>query len=145
MPFTVKLLLAVAFVWAALMPPLFTDGACTAEFDAENARLDRDRESLKTAALAEAYWRGRAVAHAVLSTDDCRKRKPRNLESCGDGPLIIAKVPVMNLVCRVYRDDEIAIWLQYDARDRLVRQQADMSPYKSLPIPFTGRAIHWAR
>jgi hypothetical protein len=37
--FTLKLLLGAGIAWAALMPPLFTDGACTAEYDAENARL----------------------------------------------------------------------------------------------------------
>ncbi len=143
MSFTWKVVLAVALVWAALMPPLFTNGACTAEFDAESARLEKDREQFKSSVLADAYWRSRAVPHVVMSLDDCRRRKPRNLERCEDGPLVIAKVPVKNLVCRIYRDDEIAIWLQYDARDRLMREQVDMNPYKSLPI--LGWKIDWAR
>ena len=61
------------------------------------------------------------------------------------GPLVVAKIPVKDAICRIYRDDEITGWLQYDGRDRLVRQQLDMNAYKSLPIPFTATAIHWAR
>jgi hypothetical protein len=57
----------------------------------------------------------------------------------------VAKVPVGNVVCRVYRDDEIRVWLHYDSRDRLSRMQVEMSPFKSLPIPFTDTRIHWAR
>ena len=145
MGFAWKLLLAVAIVWAALMPPLFTGGACTAEFDAESAHLERDRGHIQSSSLADAYWRERAIPHAVMSLDDCRRRKPRNLERCEDGALVIAKVPVKNMICRFYRDDEIAVWLQYDARDRLMREEVDMSPFKSLPVPFTGVVLHWAR
>ena len=138
-----KLGLLVGVAWAALMPPLFTQGACTAEFDAENARLEKDGDRLKSSTLADAYWRSRGVPHVVMSPDECRHRKPRNLDRCENGPLVIAKVPVGNLICRVYRDDEIAVWLQYDARDRLEREQVDMSPYKSLPV--LGWKIDWAR
>jgi hypothetical protein len=38
MSFTLKLILGVAVIWLALMPPLFTNGACTTEFDAESSR-----------------------------------------------------------------------------------------------------------
>jgi hypothetical protein len=81
----------------------------------------------------------------VLSVDECRHRKPRNLSRCGDGPLVIAKVPVKNLICRIYRDDEIAVMLQYNARYRLVREELEMLPYKTLPIPLTKGVIHWGR
>jgi hypothetical protein len=81
----------------------------------------------------------------VLSIDGCRDRKPRNLSRCGDCPLVIAKVPVKNLACRIYRDHEIAVMLQYDAQDRLARDEVEMQPYKTLPIPMTKVAIHWAR
>ena len=145
MSFTVKILLAVAVVWIALMPPLFTNGACTTEFEQESSRLDRDKQSLTSSVLADAYWRERSVPHAVLSVDQCRQKKPRSLERCGEGPLVIAKVPVKDPICRIYRDDEITVWLQYDARDRLTRLQVDMNPYKSLPIPLTHASIHWAR
>jgi len=145
MGFTVKLLLGVAFVWLLLSPPLFTDGACTKEFDAASAQLSRDQGAIRSSVLADAYWTERAVAHSVLSPELCRKRKPRNLDRCGDGALVMAKIPVGNLVCRIYRDDEIQVWLHYDSRDRLSRMQIEMSPFKSLPIPFTDTKLHWAR
>ena len=145
MSFTLKLILGVAIIWLARMPPLFTNGACTAEFDAENSRLAADMASLKTSIGADSYYSARGVPHAVLSVDECRHRKPRNLSRCGDGPLVIAKVPVKNLICRIYRDDEIAVMLQYNLRDRLVREELEMLPYETLPIPLTKVAIHWAR
>jgi hypothetical protein len=142
--FTLKLLLGVGIVWAALMPPLFTHGACTAEYEAENARLEREQQAIRTPTAADAWYSARGVPHATLSVDECRRRKPRGLSSCGDGPLVVANVPVMNLVCRIYRDDRIAVMLQYDGRDRLVRVESEMNPFKSLPLPWGG-AIHWAR
>lgn len=145
MGFTPKLIVGVGVVWVSLSPPLFTNGSCTAEFESETALLERDAGEMRSSAAADAYFTRRSVAHAIMSVDQCRSRKPRHLDRCGDGPLVIAKVPVKNLVCRLYRDDEIAVWLQYDARDRLVRQQVDMNPFRSLPIPFTSLVIHWAR
>jgi len=142
--FTVKLLLGVAVVWLALMPPLFTNGACTAEYEAENARLEHERDSVRTSVAADSWYSTRGVPHAVLGLDDCRRRKPRNLASCGDGATVVARVPVTNLVCRIYRDDEISVMLQYDARDRLARQYVEMNPFRSLPLPWGG-ALHWGR
>ena len=144
MSFTVKLLLGVAAVWAALMPPLFTHGACTAEYEAENKRLELERDAIRTPAGADAWYSGRGVPHVMLSVDECRHRKPRNLSRCGDGPLVVANVPVSNLVCRIYRDDRVAVMLQYDERDRLARVESEMSPFKALPLPWGG-AIDWAR
>lgn len=144
MSFTLKLLLGVAIAWAALMPPLFTHGACTAEYEAENARLEHERDSIKTPGSADAWYSARSVPHVTLSVDECRHRKPRSLSRCGDGPLVVANVPVSNLVCRIYRDDRVAVMLQYDSRDRLVRVESEMSPFKSLPLPWGG-AIDWAR
>jgi hypothetical protein len=142
--FTVKLLLGVAVVWAALMPPLFTHGACTAEYEAENKRLEADRDAIKTPTGADAWYSTRGVPHTTLSVDECRHRKPRNLSRCGSGPLVVANVPVSNLICRIYRDDRVAVMLQYDERDRLARVESEMSPFKSLPLPWGG-AIDWAR
>jgi hypothetical protein len=143
-PFALKLLALVAVAWAALSPPLFTDGACSAEYDAENKRLEAGRPSLASPSAADAWFSERGIPHAMLSVDDCRKRKPRTLSRCGDGQLLVAKVPVKNLVCRIYRDDEIAVMLQYDQRDRLERMESEMHPYKSLPLPG-GHTLHWAR
>lgn len=140
-----KTVLLVAIVWIALAPPLFTGGSCTAEFDHESATLDRNKEALKSSEKAHAYWNNRSVPHRVLSVDDCRRAKPRNLDRCGSGPLLIAKVPVNDTICKIYRDDEIRVMLHYDGFDRLSRMEVDMNPYRSLPIPFTNYTIHWAR
>ena len=140
-----KILIPVAILWVALAPPLFTKGACTAEFEWESARLATDQKSLRSSVMADAYWRERSVPHVILGVEQCRKAKPRFLARCGDGPLLIAKVPVKDTICRIYRDDEIRVVLQYDDRDRLSRLQVDMNPFKSLPIPFTGLMLHWAR
>jgi hypothetical protein len=53
-------------------------------------------------------------------------------------------VPVRNLVCKVYRDDEIRVRFFYDELGRLSRTSVDMQPFYSLPLPG-GVAIHWAR
>ena len=140
-----RILAVVALIWLALLPPLFTDSACTREFDAETRRVEADRASYKTLDAARAYWSGRDVPYSVLSYEQCRKSRPRWLEVCGKGPLLHAKVPVRNAICSVYRDDEIRVQLQYDDRGSLERIQTDMNPYRSLPIPFTDARLHWAR
>ena len=145
MNWTIRILLLVAAVWVVLAPPLFTGGACTKEFDDESARLETDRKTLASSTAAHDYFRQRSVPSQVIGVDQCRARKPRFLSHCESGPLLVAKVPVSNLVCRIYRDDEILVRLQYDERDRLARVSLDMGPYRSLPIPGTDLVLHWAR
>src|SRR3954471_4259259 len=140
-----KLTMLLVLAWAAIMPPLFTRGACSAEFDAESRRVEADRPALASPARAEAYWRERNIAFHDVSHESCRRSRPRFVVECGDGPLVYARVPVRNDICRIYRDDSILVQLQYDARGRLARMQADMAPFKSLPIPFLHTAIDWAR
>ena len=136
---------AIALAWLLLMPPLFTGGDCTAEFDAEAARIEADMPRIRTYDAAMQYWGERHQPVAVVTPDDCRRAKPRFLSSCGSGPLVYAKVPVRNTICRIYRDPEIKVQLHYDEHGRLMRIATDMDPFKSLPIPFTHTTIHWAR
>ena len=137
--------LAVVVAWIVLLPPVFTGGACTAEFDAEAARISAESARIGTLDASERYWASRSQPIAVLTRDDCRRAKPRFLAHCGSGPLVIAKVPVKNPICRIYRDSEIAVHLQYDELGRLATVATDMAPYKSLHIPFTDITFHWAR
>jgi hypothetical protein len=139
----VRVLAVVALVWIVLLPPLFTDGACTAEFDREAARIDADRASLRTPAQAATYFHARGVPYSVYSLEQCRRARPRSVANCGDGALVYARAPVGNPICKLYRDDEVRIHLHYDDRDRPARIVLDMSPYKSLPLP--GFVLHWAR
>ncbi len=139
-----KIALALVVAWLALMPPLFTDGACTKEFDTETARFAKDMAQLGSPEAAARYWSGRGVPHTVVSVEQCRRAKPRWLQSCGGGPIVHARVPVGNAVCAIYRDDEIRVRLFYDERGRLGQTQFDMNPYKSLPL-VAGVTLHWAR
>lgn len=74
MSFLVKFLILVAIIWAALMPPLFTNGACTAEFDRESARLAQDQKSLRSPAMADAYWRERSIRTPFSASISVEKR-----------------------------------------------------------------------
>ena len=133
-----------ALIWLVLLPPLFTGGECTREFDAEHARIESDRARIRSADAAVRYWNERGIRPRVVSVDDCRRAKPRDLQSCGAGPFVEAPVPVRNLVCKLYRDDGIRVRLFYDERGRLVQTAVDMRPFYSLPLPG-GSALHWAR
>jgi hypothetical protein len=135
----------IALVWVALLPPLFTGGSCTAQFEGESSRLQANIAQLRTVESAERYWAGWSLPVATLSVDQCGQSKPRFLSRCGSGPFIYIRVPVENQVCRLYRDSEIKIQLQYDELGRLSRMATDMNPFKSFPVPFTSIVVHWAR
>ena len=139
-----KLLALVALIWLLLLPPLFTGGGCTREFDEEHARIESDRAKIRTASQAVQYWNERGIKPRVVSVDNCRRAKPRDLQSCGGGPFVQASVPVRSLICKIYRDDESRVRFFYDERDRLVQTAVDMSPFYSLPIPGV-MTIHWAK
>ena len=136
---------AVAVVWVALMPPLFTAGACTAEFDAANSRLTKGLSGLRSPEAARDFFREQGIPVSLVTYQQCRESKPRFLSSCGTGPFVYAKIPVQSRVCSIYRDDSIKVLLQYDARGFLVRFNTDMEPFKSLRVPFTDQFIHWGR
>src|SRR2546423_11467386 len=138
-----KLIALVVLAWLLLMPPLFTGGDCTKEFDAEQGRVQREREAIRGVKEAVAYWNGRGIVPRVMTVDQCRHAKPRDLQSCGSGPIVQATVPVRNLVCKVYRDDEIRVRFFYDERERMERVTVDMSPFYSLPLP--GGTLDWAK
>ena len=40
-----RILGIVAVFWIAILPPFFTNGACSAEFDNASARIDREKRS----------------------------------------------------------------------------------------------------
>ena len=138
-----KLLAVVAAIWLMLMPPLFTGGECTQEFDHEQARVDREHVAIRGVKQAVGYWNARGILARVVSLDQCRRARPRDLQSCGDGPFVQAAVPVKNVVCRIYRDDEIRVRFFFDEHERMERLTVDMSPFYSLPLP--GFTLHWAR
>jgi hypothetical protein len=127
------------------MPPVFTDGQCTAEFDEASALISRNRAVMRRPESAQDFFKAANVPATLLTVEQCRVTKPRFLDRCGPGPIVYANVPVKNKICSVYRDEETKLLLRYDEKGNLVRFTADMAPYKSLPIPFTSTQIHWAR
>src|SRR6218665_2708560 len=130
-----RLLLVVGLVWLALLPPVFTAGACTAEYEAATGLLQANRPQISTPEAALQFLQTQALQPSLLSAEDCARSKPRFLRQCGSGSLVYAEVPVRNPVCRFYRDDATRIQLHYDRRERLVRVLSEMNPYKYLPLP----------
>lgn len=139
-----RLFVILLVVWLLLLPPLFTDGACTAEFEEASAKLERSRRAIFSSTAAARFLQEQSVPFALITLDDCRRVKPRFLEHCGSGNLVYAQVPVKNTICRLYRDDNTRGQLHYNERDRLERIVSDMAPYKSLALPWGGY-LHWAR
>jgi hypothetical protein len=139
------LLIAVALFWLVVLPPFFTDGACSREFDSELKHIEKDRKAMATLAAAREYWKGRGVPYEVMTADQCRRARSKVIDRCGPGVLVYAAVPVPNLVCRFYRDDEINVQLHFSEKDRLQRVQADMSPYRAIELPLVGKTLYWGK
>jgi hypothetical protein len=142
----IRAIIVVVLIWAALMPPFFTNGACDAEFNQVSAQLTRDRSFLGSPEVAAAYfWRSDHLPVHVIAPDQCPGLKPWFVESCGRGELLYVAIPVHNTVCHIYRDAEIRVQLQYDENKRLQRQQSDMKPYKYFRLPWLGINWYWGR
>src|SRR5258706_12239531 len=93
-----RILALVALIWLALLPPLFTAGACTREFDAEAQRLEAERANYTTLDAARGHWPGRNVSYSGLSYDQCRKPRPRGPGVGGKGPLLHPRGPATSAV-----------------------------------------------
>ena len=141
----IRITLAVALLWLVLMPPFFTDGACTAEFDEVARQIQKDKPALASSASAQAYWNSVHVPIQVISADRCRISKPRFVYDCGSGDLLYATVPIQNKVCHFYRDSDVRVQLQYDDRGRLRQLQADMKPFKLFSVPWLGLTLYWGK
>jgi hypothetical protein len=141
----IRLVVILAVLWLALLPPLFTHGACDVEFDRMDSQLEKDRKALASPALAQAYWASSQIPVRVISAEQCRVSRLRFIEACGPGELLYVNVPIQNRVCRFYRDSDISVQLQYDALGRLIQLRTDMNPFKFLPLPWLGVTLNWAR
>lgn len=135
----------IGLVWLALAPPLFTGGACTQEYEQATEGVLNNESRLRTPEAAAEYFRSSGLPVSSITPERCRESKPRFLNRCGTGTVVVAKVPVKNLICRTYRDSSVAVYLEYDEKGRPLRINTDMAPFKSLPIPGTSRMIHWGR
>jgi hypothetical protein len=141
----IRVFAAIAVVWLVLMPPFFTDGACSAEFDAVARQIQENKPSFASLASAREYWNSVQVPVQAISAAQCRIAKPRFVDSCGPGDLLYIAFPIQNKVCRFYRDSAVRIQLHYDDRGRLRQLQADMKPFSYFAIPWLGVTLYWAK
>jgi len=137
--------LLVALGVGALLPPLFTHGDCTAEFDAVADQLEGARGALATLPKARQYLAAHGLAYQTLSPQQCAAAHPREVESCPSGVLLLGAVPVKDRVCRYYRDDSVRFQLAFNVRDQLIHVQTDMHPYRMLKFPGTAFEIDVAK
>jgi hypothetical protein len=130
-------LLVIAGI-GAMLPPFFTQGACSAEFNAVSDSVERARSGLLTLSDAEHYLAQHGIGYQLLSAERCETAAPPDVVSCPGGPLLLGTVPVKNAVCRFYRDASVRVQLGFNSRSQLVRIQTDMNPYKILRLPFVN-------
>jgi hypothetical protein len=142
-----RILIWVLFIgfWVALTPPLFTRGACTAEFDTFAGEIERDRPSIVTLDAAEAYLASRKIPYQLVTAERCERAPPREVDGCTGGPIVLAAMPIRNRICRIYRDDRILLQLGFNRALRLVRIETDMKPYHLLKSQTLGFELDWAK
>jgi len=139
----IRWLLIVALFWAVILPPFFTHGACSAEFDRVSRQIQDDKAALASPLSAQRYWDSRHVPVQVISADQCRVSRPRFIDQCAPGDIVYAAVPVKSRVCRYYRDSAVRVQFLYDERGELRQLEADMDPYTVLSIPWLGIKWYW--
>jgi hypothetical protein len=137
--------LLIVGAWVALLPPLFTHGSCTAEFDTATAELARVRPELGTLESAEAYLRSHAIPHQILTAERCESAPPREVESCPGGPTLLAAIPVKGRICSFYRDNRVRVQLGFNSHLQLVKLQTDMRPYRVLKSEMFGFELDWGK
>jgi hypothetical protein len=131
--------------WLALLPPFFTHGECTAEFDAVSRTFDGARAALATVQGAREWLVSQAMPFRELSAEACAASRMAEIEVCTGGPLLLVAVPVKNQVCHYYRDSSIRLQLGFNKTQQLVRMQTDMNPYHMLKLPMFAFELDWAK
>jgi len=129
----------------ALLPPLFTHGTCTAEFDSASDAMEAARARMVTLADAQQYLASRALPYTVVRPERCESFRPRFVDACPGGPVLLVEIPVKSMVCRYYRAGSTHVQLGFNARLQLTRLQTDMSPYHMLKLPMFDFEIDWAK
>ena len=141
----IRVLIAIALFWAIILPPFFTDGACTAEFNSVYRQIQDNKAAFASPASALRYWQTQNVPVQVVTSERCHVSRPRFVDVCGPGDLLYVKVPIQNKVCHYYRDSSVRVQFQYDDRGRLRQFDAEMDPYKYFSIPWTQIKFYWAK
>jgi len=120
----------------AWLPPLFTRGACTAEFDALSEQLQEARAQILTLSAAESYLAAHGLRYQTLTDRQCESSALSDIVSCPGGALIVGVLPVKNGICHYYRDANVRFQLGFNRFAQLVRIQTDMNPYRKLKLPL---------
>jgi hypothetical protein len=136
---------AISAAMAALLPPFFTHGACTAEFDAVADLLEPARPPLLTLPEAQRYLSAHALPYRLISAERCESAPLRDVETCPGGPLLLGAVPVKDRICRYYRDGTVRFQLGFNSHSQLVHIQTDMNPYRILRLPLIGAEWYLAK
>jgi len=136
--------LLIAGAIALTVPPFFTRGACTSEFDAASDAVQRMRPEIGTVTLLRSYLEAHSISYQVVQPERCASSPIRDLVTCPDGPTFVVTVPVKNTICRYYRDDNIRIHFGFNNSRQLTRIETDMKPFKYLTLPL-GQEVDWAR
>jgi hypothetical protein len=139
----VSLLLACGLILP--FPPLFTHGACNAEFDATTAAFQGQRSKMSTVRDAQAYLADQGISYRAISAELCKHWPVRDAMTCPGGPVLLAALPVKNRVCRYYRDSSIRAQLGFNEYLQLVRIQTDIKPYKFVRLPWIDREVDWGK
>ena len=129
----------------ALLPPLFTHGACTEEFNAVGNRLETAKPELLTLTAARAFLAAQGLNYQALTAHQCHTIHPADVETCPPGVLLIGAVPVKDRVCRWYRDDSVRFQLGFNETEQLIHIQTDMRPYRIMKLPITDFEIDVAK
>jgi|HubBroStandDraft_1064217.scaffolds.fasta_scaffold635328_2 hypothetical protein len=131
-----------AIVALLLLPPVFTHGTCTAEFDAVAELLEHGRPEMLTLPAAQRYLDAHALAYRVISAERCESAPLRDVETCPGGPLLLGAVPVKDRICRYYRDSTVRFQLGFNTRSQLVHIQTDMNPYGIVRLPLSSVELY---
>lgn len=137
-------LLVIAGILAAL-PPFFTRGTCTAEFNAASDAIQQARPRLANLEDARAYLRSKGLLYRTLTAQHCASSPPPGVQICPGGPVLLVDIPVKNRVCRYYRDGSTHVQLGFDSDLQLAHMQMDMRPYHMLKLSFIGVELDWAK
>jgi hypothetical protein len=138
---TTFVILAFVAFWVALLPPLFTQGGCAAEFALATQALHLARPQLGTLDQAQAYLSARAIPYALVAAENC-ERWP-GVDACAGGPVLLGALPVKNRVCRLYRDNSVHLQLAFNSAQQLVRLQTEMKPSHILRVPLLPWHLEW--
>ena len=141
----ILVILAAAVAALAWLPPLFTRGACTAEFDAVSDLLEQARPQMLTLPAARSYLDARGMTYRAMTGSQCESAPPPDVVRCPEGTLLLGAVPVKNGICHYYRDASVRFQLSFNHFAQLVRIQTDMNPYQKFRVPGIDREVDLGR